>query len=67
MARGALRWTLDQAATAAGVAHNTVLALEQGKSIRGSSLYSIRTAFERAGIRFDGDRSVTLEAVTPAP
>lgn len=52
MARGALHWTVRQLAIEAELASNTVLAFEQGRSVRDSTPARIRQVFEQYGIRF---------------
>lgn len=52
MARAALEWSLDEAATASGVSRRTVLRLEQGGSLQARNVEAIRQAFEAAGMRF---------------
>lgn len=52
MARVALKWTLDEVAAHAGVAKNTVVALERGRILRDSSVFRIQAAFEEHGIDF---------------
>jgi transcriptional regulator with XRE-family HTH domain len=52
MARAALRWSLDDAASASGLSRRTVLRVEQAKPVLIESMRDLRQAFEAAGIRF---------------
>lgn len=52
MARGALGWSIPEAATAAGVGTNTVARFEKGSETYASTVRAIRSAYEAAGITF---------------
>jgi transcriptional regulator with XRE-family HTH domain len=52
MARAALEWSLDQAATATGVSRRTVLRLEQGERLQARNAAAVRQGYEAAGVRF---------------
>jgi DNA-binding XRE family transcriptional regulator len=52
MARAALHWTVQHLAQKAGLAENTVVAFEAGRSVRESSVYRIKDACEKAGVGF---------------
>jgi len=53
MARAALHWSLDQAATAVGVSRRTILRLENSqRDIQISKVAAIRRGYEAAGLRF---------------
>ena len=53
MARAALGWTLDETADLSGVNRRTILRYEQRESsMRPKNLTGLRSAFERAGVRF---------------
>lgn len=52
MARAALNWTTRDLARAAGVGVNTVNRFEGGSDARVSSVDSLRSALERAGVTF---------------
>jgi transcriptional regulator with XRE-family HTH domain len=55
MARAALGWSVDVLALQAGINRKTVLRFEQGETVlRSANLEAIRSAFEVAGIRFEG-------------
>jgi transcriptional regulator with XRE-family HTH domain len=60
MARAALRWSLDEAAAAAGVSRRTILRLENDqRDVQAGKVAAIRCAFEAAGVRFmDGGPDV---------
>ena len=52
MARGALNWSMRDLAGRAGLAHNTIVSFEMGRTVRPSSVDRIRDVFERHGITF---------------
>jgi transcriptional regulator with XRE-family HTH domain len=53
MARTALGWSLDDAASATGVSRRAILRFEIGESApRERTLQAIRRAYEAAGVRF---------------
>lgn len=62
MARAALGWSLDQAASAAGIQRITAARFETGKSGPGAaaSIAALRAAYEAAGI-------ILIEAGKPSP
>lgn len=67
-ARGYLGWSAEQLAEEAGVSFSTVRRVETPgeRGVRAQSLAAIRTALERAGIRFAIDRDgATCVSLTP--
>ena len=52
MARAALRWTLDDLASASGVARRTIARYEAGHFIMPEGVSAIRRAFEDTGVQF---------------
>lgn len=65
-ARGALRWTVQNLADETGLATNTILAFEQGRPVRTSTVAEIRAALERHGMKFPDPSSIKWELVAPA-
>jgi transcriptional regulator with XRE-family HTH domain len=61
MARAALRWSIDDLASASKVGRNTIVRFEAGTQARDGTIAALRTAIENAGISIlnDGDHSVT--------
>ena len=66
MARAALQWSLDDVQAASGVSRRTVLRLEQNLPIQRRNAQGIRSAFERAGVRFLDDGPDAGGVVPPA-
>lgn len=67
MARGALGWSLDSLARAAGVDRKTILRFEREEAVtRPASLQAIREAFEAYGVRFIEEGSDAGGVVPPA-
>jgi transcriptional regulator with XRE-family HTH domain len=67
MARAALGWTLDETADTSGVNRRTILRYEQRESsMRSKNLTALRTAFERAGVRFIDEGTDAGGVVPPA-
>ena len=56
-ARAALRWSVADLATSAGLAENTVTAFELGRSVRDLSMLRIKYAFEKAGCSFGQNKT----------
>lgn len=53
MARAALEWSLEDAATAAGVSRRTVLRFERyHRDVKPELIEALRQAYEAAGVRF---------------
>ena len=53
MARAALEWSLEDAATAAGVSRRTVLRFERyHRDVKPELIDALRRAYEAAGVRF---------------
>lgn len=52
MARAALKWRVEDLAQASNLSERTINAFETGLAVRGSSLFQIRAAFEKAGVAF---------------
>ena len=52
MARGALRWTVQELASKASISKNTVTAVEAGGDAHATTLAAIQFALERAGVVF---------------
>jgi transcriptional regulator with XRE-family HTH domain len=52
MARAALGWSLDDAASASGLSRRTILRVEHAKPVLFESMRTLRQAFEAAGVRF---------------
>lgn len=52
MARAALRWSLEEAASASGVHRNTILRIEQGEASHGPTIAAVVRAYEAEGVRF---------------
>ena len=67
MARVALRWSVDEAGSAAGVSYRTIVRLEnEQRDIQADKLAAIRRGFEAAGVRFL-DEGPDAGAVVPPP
>jgi transcriptional regulator with XRE-family HTH domain len=67
MARAALQWSLEQAASAAGVSRRTILRFEnEHRDIQPELIADMRRAFEAAGVRFI-DTGADASAVVPPP
>lgn len=67
MARAALGWTLDELAAASEVNRKTILRFErQEASPRPATLLAIRSAFERARVRFIDEGPDAGGVVPPA-
>ena len=59
MARAALGWSLDELAVRAAVNRKTILYFERTeRTPRPDNLVAIRSAFEKAGVRFTDDGGV---------
>jgi transcriptional regulator with XRE-family HTH domain len=60
MARAALRWSIDDLASASKVGRNTIVRFEAGAHARSGTIAALQTAIENAGITIldDGDHSV---------
>ena len=52
MARGALGWSLRDAADKAGIGINTLVRIEKSADVRVSTIRKLQSAFEAAGIAF---------------
>jgi len=70
MARAALEWSLEDAASAAGVSRRTVLRFERHhRDVRPEMIAALRQAYEAAGVRIVGEGphagSVTPPALRP--
>ena len=52
MARVAVGWGVRELATAADVSPNTIARLERGDPLKESTVVTIRTALESAGVEF---------------
>lgn len=53
MARAALKWSLEQAAAAAGLSRRTILRFEnEHRDIQPELIRELRGAYEAAGVRF---------------
>jgi transcriptional regulator with XRE-family HTH domain len=55
MARGALGWSLRDAADKAGIGINTLVRIEKNSDVRVSTIRKMQSAFEAAGIAFLAD------------
>ena len=65
MAPAALKWSLDEAAKAAGVSYRTIFRLEnEQRDVKADKVAAIRSAFEAAGVRFT-DGGADAGAVVP--
>jgi len=64
MARGALKWSFEDLAKAAGVSRMTVARFESGKDIAGDSLEAMQTALEAQGVQF-GRKAGRLSVSVP--
>lgn len=52
MARSALHWSVEELAHQAQLAKNTVLAFEQGRTVRENSILLMQAALEAHGVAF---------------
>lgn len=52
MARVAIGWGVRELAAAADVSPNTIARLERGEELKASTIDTIRTALEAAGVEF---------------
>lgn len=61
MARAALKWSIDDLASAASVGRATIARFETGTVPRAETVAALRSAIERAGVTIlnDGDHSVS--------
>ena len=60
-ARAILRWSVAQAAEASGLTGNTVNRYEQGRKARMETPFKLRAAYEKEGLKFPDDCSVTYD------
>lgn len=74
MARAALGWGIVELAENAGISTNTLVRLEKGEDLKRSTIESIRSALENAGVEFiDNDvafgiivnKTATLQSYRP--
>ncbi|MNK94000.1 hypothetical protein D3C87_1141900 [compost metagenome] len=59
MARAALGWGIVELAENAGISTNTLVRLEKGEDLKRSTIESIRSVLENAGVEFI-DNDVTF-------
>jgi transcriptional regulator with XRE-family HTH domain len=59
MARAALNWTRGKLAEQSGVAEGTIKRVEEGKVALMDTMWKLRKTFEREGLMFLDDRTVT--------
>jgi DNA-binding XRE family transcriptional regulator len=62
MARAALNWTRGKLAEQSGAAEGTIKRVEEGKVALMDTVWKLRKTFEREGLSFPDDRSVTARA-----
>jgi len=62
MARAALNWTRGKLATESGAAEGTIKRVEEGKVALMDTVWKLRKTFEREGLTFPDDRTVTAKA-----
>lgn len=65
-ARGALGWERRRLADESGVTGETIRRFESGASVNRSTEISLRTTFERNGVKFNAIDK-TLQVTWPAP
>lgn len=65
MARAALRWTVDDLASAAGVSRRTVLRFEKGEGVQPETVQAMRRALEAAGVLFVDSGKLAGAVVPP--
>jgi transcriptional regulator with XRE-family HTH domain len=59
MARAALNWTRAKLAAESGAAEGTIKRVEEGKVALLDTVWKLRKTFEREGLTFPDDRTVT--------
>lgn len=57
MARVAIGWDVRELAAAANVSPNTIARLERGEELKASTIETIRSALEAAGVEFIPENS----------
>ena len=59
-ARSWLRWSIRYTAKMAGISKNSLVRFEAGENVMHRTVLKLKTAFEKAGIQFEGNVGVFL-------